>query len=368
MPWRKKRNPYATLVSEIMLQQTQVKTVIPYFHRWMEVFPTVQQLAAADLEKVLKLWEGLGYYSRARNLHKSAKLIVEKHGGKIPDNHESLIALPGIGRYTTGAILSIAFEKPAPIVDGNVARVLSRIFLVKKDILNAKTQQELYEIASAIVPQKNPGDFNQSLMELGSLVCFPDLPNCHLCPVAKVCLANEKGLQDKLPIKSKALTRKSLTILAGIVKNNGRILVRKRPLNGIWGGLWEIPSILSSKGENFSAPHKKKFEEAFGVKINTNGSRLPSFLHRLTHLDMIIHPHILDAEIKNLSSDTRWISQSESRELSFPVPHQKLLSTIFQKDVILSKSSAKGLIRPLAEKDLRTQILRRSAPQNDTKS
>ena len=359
LPWRRLKNPYATFVSEVMLQQTQIKTVIPYFHRWMETFPTLEKFAKADLGKVLKLWEGLGYYSRARNLHKAANLIIEKHNGEIPSDHEVLLTLPGIGRYTAGAIASIAFEKPVPIVDGNVARVLSRVFLIKKDVLKLETQKELYKIATAIVPEKNAGDFNQALMELGSLVCFPDLPNCHLCPLAKLCIAREKGVQDKLPIKSKPVKKKSMTLLAGIVRDNEKILVRRRPPSGIWGGLWEIPSVISSNGTNFSAKDRKNFEELCGIKVGETRKTLPKITHQLTHIDMTIYSHILEADMSfprppedgsvlrlksgNLGSpiktqaalpqccfaafgddNVKWVSKTELKKLSFPVPHQKI--------------------------------------------
>ncbi|MBI4395287.1 MAG: A/G-specific adenine glycosylase, partial [Candidatus Omnitrophica bacterium] len=202
LPWRVHGSPYRIFIVEVMLQQTQIKTVLPYYERWLKTFPTIQALAEAPLDQVLKVWEGLGYYTRARNLHKAAQMIVEKFGGEIPNDLETLQSLPGIGRYTAGAIASIAFQKPVPLVDGNVARVFSRIFYFRKDVAKPETQNMLYALAEKLVPKEKPGIFNQAVMELGSLICIPETPKCSICPVKSLCLAFRKGDPSKLPVKS----------------------------------------------------------------------------------------------------------------------------------------------------------------------
>ncbi len=330
MPWRSQKSPYRTFISEVMLQQTQIKTVIPYFERWMKVFPDIESLAAAPIDKVLKLWEGLGYYTRARNLHKAAQMICEKHGGKIPSDFDSLFALPGIGRYTAGAIASIGFEKRVPLVDGNVARVLSRLFNIKKDILKPETQKFLYEIAGQLVPEKSPGDFNQALMELGSLICIPAMPNCTACPVSSVCSAYKKGNQESLPIKSKALQKKEVRIAAAFILNDGKILVRKRPAKGIWGGLWEVPSITSPVKNSFRELIERYIHNEYKMKAAPIASIEP-ITHHLTHLKMTISPFVFKTNQGHVNSGSRWVSRSGITKLSFPVPYQSLLKTTFEQ-------------------------------------
>jgi len=330
MPWRTLQSPYRTFISEIMLQQTQIKTVIPYFERWMKAFPDVSALASAPIDDVLKLWEGLGYYTRARNLHKTSKIIVEKHGGKIPGDYASLIALPGIGRYTAGAIASIAFKKPVPLVDGNVFRVLSRIFNIHQDISKPASQKIFYDTAAALVPDKNPGDFNQALMELGSLVCFPVMPHCTACPLSSVCAAYRKGNQESLPVKSKAAQKKEVRIAAAIILNGNKILVRKRPPKGIWGGLWEIPSISLPGKNSFQELIERHISEEYKMKVTPAGKEAP-ITHHLTHLKMTISPFIFRTNKANVNSTSRWILYSGMRKLSFPVPYQNLLKTALKK-------------------------------------
>ena len=328
LPWRLDGNPYRIFVVEVMLQQTQIKTVIPYYERWLRAFPDVKALAEAPLDQVLKLWEGLGYYSRARNLHKAAQTIVERFGGKIPSGLESLQSLPGIGRYTAGAIASIAFQKPVPLVDGNVSRVLSRVFNLKKDITKPETQKLLYDIAETLVPEKSPGDFNQALMELGSLVCIPEVPKCSICPVQTLCLAYQEGDPSKLPIKSKGFRVKEIDMVVGMLTKNGKLLVRRRPERGIWGGLWEIPGTVRTINQTPEEALKEEFREALGLAIHIYKKENP-VKHLFTHRKALIHPFY--CECKNNESfrskkvKTRWVSQKELKKLSFPVPHQKIL-------------------------------------------
>lgn len=244
LPWRRSRDPYFIWVSEIMLQQTRVDTVIPYFNRFVERFPTVRDLAEAPEEDVLKLWEGLGYYSRARNLQAAAREVAERYGGKIPDDKEAVSGLKGVGPYTAGAILSIAFNRPEPAVDGNVMRVLSRYFCIDEDIARPATRTRMEGLVRELIPEGAAGDFNQALMELGALVCTPRSPHCLICPVMEHCAGRIAGREEELPVKSKAKPPKPQHRLAVLARRaDGRVLARQRPAQGLLARLWELPHV-----------------------------------------------------------------------------------------------------------------------------
>ena len=249
LPWRRNKDPYRIWVSEIMLQQTRVDTVIPYFERFMAQFPTVQALAEAPEEEVLKCWEGLGYYSRARNLQAGAKMVMQLYGGIIPDDKEAVAGLKGVGPYTAGAIMSIAFNRPEPAVDGNVMRVLSRFFCLEDDIAKPKTRVSIEKLAGSLIPEGAAGDFNQALMELGALVCTPKSPGCLPCPVMEHCQARLEGRESELPVKTKAKPPRPEYRLAVIVQgsgeNVGKVLVRQRPETGLLAQMWELPHMLA---------------------------------------------------------------------------------------------------------------------------
>ena len=234
LPWRKDQDPYKVWVSEIMLQQTRVDTVIPYFNTFLKYFPTIEALANADEEKVLKAWEGLGYYSRVRNLQSAVREVHEKYNGKVPDSPVEISSLKGVGPYTAGAILSIAYGKPEPAVDGNVMRVLSRILLIWDDIAKSSSRKVFEEAVRELISHENPSFFNQALMELGALICTPTSPSCLLCPVREHCQAFHEGVQKELPIKTKKKKQRSVQLAAGIFTNEkGMILIRKRPDTGL---------------------------------------------------------------------------------------------------------------------------------------
>jgi A/G-specific adenine glycosylase len=240
LPWRRTRDPYAIWVSEIMLQQTQVATVIPYYQRFMVAFPTVRSLAAADEHDVLCHWEGLGYYRRARQMHRAARVIVEQHGGRFPRDPQAVRALPGIGRYTAGAIASIAFDARAPILEANTVRLLSRLVAYRGDTANGAGQRRLWQVAEAVLPKRGCGTFNQALMELGSLICTPRAPGCERCPVRTLCAAQQAGQQEKIPRPAPKQQFESVREAAVIVWRNGKVLLRRREPGERWAGLWDF--------------------------------------------------------------------------------------------------------------------------------
>jgi A/G-specific adenine glycosylase len=245
LPWRRTSDPYAVWVSEVMLQQTRVEAVVPYYERWLARFPTVEALSAADLDDVLKTWEGLGYYARARNLHAAARLVRERHAGDLPSDPRELQRLPGVGEYTAGAIASIAFGVPAPAVDGNVRRVLARLY-----DLEEPTSGQLRRIAAALVPADRPGDFNQALMELGATLCTPRSPRCDACPLVALCRARALGVQEDRPhAAAKRAVPERVIATAVVDDGDGRLLLVKRPRHGLLGGLWEFPGQEVETGE-----------------------------------------------------------------------------------------------------------------------
>jgi len=241
LPWRRSPDPYHIWISEIMLQQTQVETVRKYFERFVHVFPNVRRLAAADEQQVFRLWEGLGYYRRARHLYQAARKIVSEHGGEFPQSVEALRKLPGIGRYTAGAIASIAFGQRAPILEANSLRLLSRLSGFRGDTHSAAGQQQLWRLAAELLPQKNVGDFNQALMELGSLVCTAREPECRLCPLVRLCVANALGAQREIPGAKPRKRFIQVREAAVVVRKNGRVLMRQCATGERWAGLWDFP-------------------------------------------------------------------------------------------------------------------------------
>jgi A/G-specific adenine glycosylase len=320
LPWRRTRDPYAIWVSEIMLQQTQVKTVMPYWERWMRELPTIEAAANASPDKIHKLWEGLGYYTRVRNLQKAARQIVEKHNGKFPDNFDDVLALPGIGRYTAGAICSIAFNQPTPILDGNVIRVLTRVFGIRENPREKKTNGQLWRLAQELVahvslatchlshpksrtsrlrytsPRQGTRDedqpahkatarqsedeiipicspLNQSLMELGALVCMPRNPQCRMCPVKKICVAFRDNRTGELPNLGKRTTATARHFIAFVVGQRGRFLVRQRPAGVVNAHLWEFPNVEIAPNQRSSPAKRDKSAHYFRKKSQ---SRLTS--------------------------------------------------------------------------------------------
>jgi A/G-specific adenine glycosylase len=283
LPWRRTRDPYAIWLSEVMLQQTRVETVIPYYERFLTHFPTVKDLAQADIDSVLSLWSGLGYYRRARELHRCANEIVDKHGGVFPSTVEGLRSLRGIGPYTAGAIASIAFDKPVPLVDGNVARVLSRLFTIELDMKSTAGMKEAWSKAEKIVPRDEPGAFNQALMELGATICIPRDPGCLVCPVRDLCLARAQGRERDLPIMSAKKASPKVPMVAAVLEHEGKILFARRKEGGLFGGLWEPPmvpadSIIDARSALIGA----------GIEANVELAEVGRVGHVLTHRELTV--------------------------------------------------------------------------------
>ncbi len=329
LPFRGTRDAYAVWVSEIMLQQTQVAAVVPYYERFMARFPTVQKLAAARLDTVLKLWQGLGYYSRARNLHKAAQLVVQRHSGVFPAAFEDIVALPGIGRYTAGAIASIAFGQCVPVLDGNVMRVLCRLYLLKDNPKASAVQKQLWLLAAAHVPTDRPGDYNQAIMELGAMVCTPKSPDCPHCPVQKTCLAFAGGVQETLPNIPKAAATPHYTVAVGLVFKDGKLLIDKRKPDGLLGGMWELPGGKKQKKETLKQAVAREIAEETGLAVSVGG-RLCVVRHAYSHFRITIHAFYCDyvgGTAKPLGcAAVKWVAPAALKKYAFPAATVKIFA------------------------------------------
>jgi A/G-specific adenine glycosylase len=332
LPWRKNSDPYRVWVSEIMLQQTRVDTVIPFYNRFMDWFPTIEDFADADEEKVLKSWEGLGYYSRVRNLHSAAKEVREAYGGIVPDKPEEISKLKGVGPYTAGAILSIAYGKAEPAVDGNVMRVLSRILKIKEDIAKPKTRILFERAVRGLIDHDHPSFFNQALMELGALICTPGTPACLLCPVRSHCQAFQEGIQSELPIKIKKKKTRNVPLVAAVLTNEkGEFLIHKRPSEGLLANMWEFPNFeihteLMTKREYFAEEFRKLFEAVADI-----GELVAEIDHVFSHLVWkidafkgTVSSHIDSTMLEN--QQYKWVSEKEIEQYAFSVSHQKIMA------------------------------------------
>ena len=338
LPWRRARAPYAVWISEVMLQQTQVASVTPYFERWMIRFPSVRALAEAPLDDVLKAWEGLGYYARARNLHTAAQVIVAQHGSEIPADREALLRLPGVGRYTAGAILSLAFGRPEPILDGNVRRVLCRVDDIADEPKAPATERRLWERAAALVkaaPTGKAGDLNEALMELGALVCTPGKPDCAACPLAKWCLAHARGVEAERPVKTARKQTPHYHVTAALIQDRGGwFLIVRRPAERLLGGLWGFPgSAAGDCGAPVTGPDAlatclaDALRETLGIQVEV-GEALPAIRHAYTHFRITLHPlrcRVVSGEPQALGyPEVRWVSAAQLASYAFAVTDRKI--------------------------------------------
>jgi A/G-specific adenine glycosylase len=325
LPWQQNKTPYRVWISEIMLQQTQVATVIPYYQRFMDSFPTITDLANADEDNVLHHWTGLGYYARARNLHKTAKIIHQDYQGSFPEDIDQVIALPGIGRSTAAAILSLALNKHHAILDGNVKRVLARCYMVEGHNGQSKYEKALWPIAEVLTPKEGVAQFNQAMMDLGSLICTRSKPKCDLCPLNESCLAFSLNEQSSYPQKKPKKTIPEKQTIMMIPRINQQVLLEKRPPSGIWGGLWcflevqhedEIASLLAKQ-------HLKQ----------TSAQRLTKFRHTFSHFHLDIEPIVIDCEqllVKeiNENSQQQWYNLNTTASVGLAASTQKLITLL----------------------------------------
>lgn len=289
LPWRRSDDPYAVWISETMLQQTRVETVIPYYERFMARFPDVEALASADQEDVYGHWAGLGYYSRARNLHAAAREVVDRFDGELPGDAEALRSLPGIGRYTAGAVASIAFDRREPVVDGNVARVLTRLYGIREDVASRAVTDRLWEEAGALARGRRPGDLNQALMELGATLCTPRSPRCLACPLAAFCDARAAGDADTLPTKRKRKPPVEVAAAAVWLERRGKLLAVRRAAGGLLGGLWGPPGGDLEAGEDPAGALRRHLETGVGLraaKLEPLGALTHVFTHRTLELHL----------------------------------------------------------------------------------
>ncbi len=332
LPWRENRTPYRVWVAEIMLQQTQAQTVIPYFERWMARFPTIEALAQADLDEALKLWEGLGYYARCRNLHRAAQIVVERYGGQLPADRAALRALPGIGPYTVGAILSLAFGQDAALLDGNVRRVLARLFALADAPQAAATRRKLWALAESLLPPGQAGPFNEALMELGATICVPRTPRCGLCPLRLLCRGYATADPEAFPPPTRRVSVPHRVVTAGVIWRDDRVLITQRPLDGLLGGLWDFPGGKCESGESLPECLKRELSEELCIEVDV-GDELIVVQHAFTHFRITLHafecryrsagePIAVDVR------DWRWVTLDELDQYAFPVMDQKVIQAL----------------------------------------
>lgn len=329
-----------------MLQQTQVETVKPYYERFLRRFPTVERLARARLDTVLKAWEGLGYYSRARNMHRAAQLLVARHDSRLPDSKEDLLALPGIGPYTAGAIASIAFDCREPVVDGNVTRVLCRVFRVRTDPNSSATRKKIWHTAESLLPVKRVGNFNQALMELGSEVCLPQVPRCPQCPLRRVCLARRRGEETSLPRRPPRKAIPCYTIAIGVIYDrHGRVLIDKRKPEGLLGGLWEFPGGKKEPGESLETALRREVREELGIRVQVK-QRLAVVDHAYSHFRVRLHVfecrHVAGTPRCITCSDVRWVVPESLKRYAFPAANHRIIRTLHERKARPQKGAGNG--------------------------
>jgi A/G-specific adenine glycosylase len=288
LPWRETKDPYAILVSEVMLQQTRVDTVIPYYQRWMELFPTITSLAIATEDEVLRVWEGLGYYSRARNLHKAAREIFQKYAGVIPGTLTELQKLPGVGVYTAAAVASIAFNEDVVTVDANVRRVAARLFNIDDPAGSPALEERVHQAMRANLPAGKAGDYNQALMELGACVCTPHQPACTACPMQSFCMAYKEGVQDERPVRKAKKEIPHYEVTAAVIWQQGRVLLAKRPASGLLAGMWEFPGGKLQMGESYVHGLMREIQEELGAIIEV-GEQIGAYHHAYTHYKVTLY-------------------------------------------------------------------------------
>lgn len=339
LPWRRTYDPYQVWISEIMLQQTQVKTALPYFDCWIQTLPTIQSVAEANEDMILKQWEGLGYYSRARNLQKAARVIMEKHSGRFPENYDDIRALPGIGPYTAGAIASIAFNQNQPIVDGNIIRLIARLLDYQE---NTRTNvKPFWDRAEQLIPLGEARNFNQAMMEFGALICTPQAPGCGSCPLQAVCSAYRNGTVDQVPNRGPKQEKVPIQVAIVVIRdpeNENKIFIQKRPQGGLMSGLWEFPGGKMEKGETPEQALGREINEELGITLK-NIKPLKRIKHAYTKFIVDLHCFYAERAHGTLepraSQHHRWVMFEDLKSYPFPAANVKLIEQLNENDYAL---------------------------------
>lgn len=333
LPWRREITPYTVWISEIMLQQTQIQRVVYYFKRWVDTFPDLASVAGAEEDALLKAWEGLGYYSRVRNIQKTAKILLQDHGGRFPGSYDDLLRLPGIGPYTAGAIMSLAFNLPYCAVDGNVERVFARVFDLNTPVKSARNRRFVREEARAMIPESQAREFNQALMELGALVCRPRSPDCAVCPVDGLCFGLKNNTVDKRPVLEQSKKTTPLEVTAGVLVQNSRVLIQKRPPSGLMPHLWEFPGGKLKPGESPAEALAREFMEELELSIEV-GEKITVIHHSYTVFSVTLHIFWCRLRGKDqkprlrFAVDSCWVRPGELSQYAFPAADKKLIELL----------------------------------------
>lgn len=332
LPWRRTSDAYRIWLSEVMLQQTRVDTVIPYYHRFLKSFPTIKKLAKAEQQEVLKCWEGLGYYSRGRFFHQSAKSIIKNNGGEIPSDYDQFIELKGVGPYTAAAVLSIAFGKKYAVVDGNVIRVVTRYLGIEDDIRSSQVKNTVQDFVNDTIPSDHPGDFNQALMELGAIVCKPVAPECDNCPLSSQCVAFNLAKTNIIPYKSKAKKIPHYDIGVGLILNqNNQLLIALRPNDGMLGGLWEFPGGKNEISEPIEETVLRELKEELGVDVKIY-NKFKMIKHAYSHFKISLHAYWCSIEFGDpqpkTSQELKWVTLDEIDQYPFPKANRTLIDDL----------------------------------------
>lgn len=335
LPWRRSQSPYAIWVSEVMLQQTRVNTVIDYYRNFLKTFPNLKQLAQADLQSVLKVWEGMGYYGRARNLHRAAKIIRQEHGGRIPDRWDAIRSLPGVGDYIASAVLSIAYGRAYAVVDGNVKRVLARLYKIEAPVNQSSAKTVFESAANKILDPQQPGIFNQAVMELGALVCRPRNPSCNNCPLNTFCSAYLDGQVTGFPKRRKQKATPQYHITVGVVYKNDRVLITQRKAEGLLGGLWEFPGGKIKEDESPQAACIREIKEEVNLDVSID-RHLTQVKHAYTHFKIVMEVfccrYVSGRVYLRGPVAYRWIRLDEYRNYPFPKANHKFLPLLTKDD------------------------------------
>ena len=333
LPWRRTYEPYHIWISEIMLQQTQMERVVAYFTRWLDRFPDIPTLAAGPEQEVFRLWEGLGYYSRARNILRAADLIMRRHGGVLPAEHAALLELPGIGPYTAGAIMSLAFNSDHPLVDANVERLFARLFNLASPVKDKDSQAFLWQKAAELLPRGNARFFNQALMELGALICLPRAPRCGQCPLREHCEARRLETTGERPVAGRKQERIPIDMVTGVLHHRGRIFIQKRLADDIWPDLWEFPGGVMEEGESQEQALVREYREETELTVQPL-EKIATIRHSYTRYRVTMHCYTCrlaksnSRPVLHAAQEYRWARPEELESLAFPAPHRRLIGML----------------------------------------